>query len=165
MIEVPLGAFAWLGVVMFQAIFYGVLSPRRRKSHAEFELTVQQERVLESIAEEEEEDSNDVNDIASLVFREEFQDDMNGDETPLSVSPCLLAFGGCEGPIEDEPREIFQLLNQTGSELVIGSPQECRSMSFFERLAKEQLQSQETVGGDETAEENLNVRRRVLSTH
>lgn len=164
--ELPFGAMAWLGVVVFQALLhYAVIIPRRRKSysHAEFELlTLEEKHELGTIAEEEE--CNEV-----CAANEEFQDEnscSNGDETPQSLSPCLPAFGDCDGPIEEEPRQIRQLLNQTGSELVNASPQDCHSMTFFERLAKEQLQQQyESVGNEEPLEETWNLQTRMIDAH
>lgn len=154
MIEVPIGAVAWLGVVMFQALFFGILSPRRRKSHAELEFTSREEKWLDAIEEEASDEGG------SRLHQEDA-----GYDTPLSISPCFPAFGDSSRHLEEEPRDIRQLLNQTGSELVIGSPQECHSMSFFERLAKEQLQSQESDDASEEALcEDLNLQRRLVST-
>lgn len=153
MIELGLGA--WFGVIMLQALFYGILSPsKRRKSHAEAELTKFPEKpVLGSIVEEEEyTDGDDSACAGGSSSRNEFQEDDDegdGDETPLSLSPRLPAFG--DRPIEEEPQEIRHLLNQTGSELV----GVVHSMSFFERLAKEQLQQDE--GPEETLDEPLDL--------
>lgn len=90
----------------------------------------------------------------STSGEEDFQDE-EGDETPLQ-SPCVPVFGCSELSLEEEPRQIRQLLNQTGSELVVGSPQDCLSMSFFERLAREQIQHESA--GDETSPGQENLR-------
>lgn len=161
MIEVPLGMMAWMGVIALQALLLKVIIPTRsrQKSHAEFELSLEEKRTLEAISEETEY-CNDDDDLLNQVYgtttsgQEEFQDD-EGEETPLQ-SPSVPAFG-CNGrSLEEE--QIQQLLNQTGSELVVGSPQDCLSMSFFERLAKEQIQQPYLESGDETPLEEEAVR-------
>ena len=158
-VEVPLGMMAWVGVIAIQALLLKVIIPtraQRRKSHVgELEqLSLEGTRTLHAISEKEEYCQDDVGIYdASAPAAEDLFDD---DETPLQ-SPCVPVFGYCnEQSLDEEPRQIQQLLNQTGSELVVGSPQECLSMSFFERLAKEQLQEQQyqesaaSAGEDET---------------
>lgn len=168
MIEVSLGAFAWFAVVTLQALFYGVLSPRRRSSQVE--LTLEDKRILDAIAEEEEEELADDGDALNcktgIGGSHDCQDgtEVDGDETPLSLSPCLPIFGYSDSDdrsIEEEPQEIRQLLNQTGSELV--SPKD-RSMSFFERLAKEQLQEND-VDNEESFEESLAMPQQVIGAY
>lgn len=151
-VEIPMGMMAWVGVIALQALLLKVIIPtrQRRKSHIG-ELGHEENRALQSISEEEEYCQDDVR----VYDNSSVSGEDDEDETPVQ-SPHVPEFGhrNEQSLDEIEPRQIRQLLNQTGSELVVGSPQECLSMSFFERLAKEQLQEeqyQESAVEDEAA--------------
>lgn len=146
MIELPLGIVAWLSCILLQAILHYTVMPRRRKSQVELSaLSIDECDKLDAILEEIEYDDAERIHIAN----DELEEDRRGDITPLPLSPCLPFFGACDRPMEDEPRQIRQLLNQTGSELLNASwsSADCESMTFFELLAKEQLENQDCVTG------------------
>jgi hypothetical protein len=151
-VEIPMGMMAWVGVIALQALLLKVIIPtrQRRQSHIGG-LGHEENRALQTISEEEDYCQDDVRvyDNSSVSAEDD------EDETPVQ-SPHGPVFGYRNEKTLDEiePRQIRQLLNQTGSELVVGSPQECLSMSFYERLAKEQLQEeqyQESALEDEAA--------------
>ena len=153
MIEVPLGIIAWVSCFVLRAILHYTVMPRRRKSHAEltalsFEECARLEVILED--EVEEDISGETDRVCS-----ESNEGMNQE------TPCVPdAFGDCDRPIEDESQQIQQLLHQTGSELLNASwsSDGSESMTFFERLAKEQLESQDGVGrGDEYEYDETNA--------
>jgi hypothetical protein len=76
------------------------------------------------------------------------------------MSPCLRlrAFVDNDGQLHDEPREIHQLLDQTGSELVnVPYITECLAITFFERLAKDQMQGEESGTAVESVAEDAST--------
>jgi hypothetical protein len=134
MIDFSFGIVAWMGVVLFQAlVHYGLIGPRRRN---EFCLSIDESPL----------DANDEDDLSVVCDSSEKVRD--GDVTPQPMSPCLplRSFLDNDGQLHEEPRrEIRQLLDQTGSELLnVPYMTECRSMTFFERLAQEQMQGEES---------------------
>jgi hypothetical protein len=139
MIEVPFGMMAWMGVVLFQAlVHYGLLGSKRRKPHDDDLCLALEDSPLGLIHEEDA--LSEPCDSSEEVVRD-------GYATPQPMSPCLRFHNYVEhdGQFQDEPRQIRQLLDQTGSELVtVPYMMDFQSMSFYERVAKEQMQGEES---------------------
>lgn len=117
-----------MGVVLFQAlVHYGLIGPRRRKPHDNDFCLSLEERPL---------DATDDDDLS--VVCDSSQKERDGDVTPQPMSPCLRLRA-----FVDNDGQLHELFDQTGSELVnVPYMTECQSMTFFERLAKEQMQGE-----------------------
>jgi hypothetical protein len=128
-----------MSVVIFQAlVHYGLLGPKRRKPHGN-DLCLALEDSPLGLIHEEDALSEPCDSSEEVV--------LDGYATPQPISPCLRFHNYVEddGQLQDEPRQIRQLFDQTGSELVtVPYMMDFQSMSFYERVTKEQMQGEES---------------------
>jgi hypothetical protein len=139
MTEVPFGIMAWMGVVLFQAlVHYGLLGPKRRKPHDNDFCLALEDSPLGVIHEQ---------DAISEPCDSSEEVAWDGYTTPQPMSPCLRFrnYVENEGQLPNETRRIRQLLDQTGSELLtVPYMMDFQSMSFYERVAKEQMRGEDS---------------------